>query len=661
MPRILLCRNTAANWDWEDHTVLLDTGGTNAAFVDELKALDIIQLVPKARWTGWINFVEMMEIEVHYSTSKSPVKHADRRIDVAPPYKQLDRARQSIRLLSVQPGVSADPLICEIITTYLYDDTHTAYEALSYCWGSGSAQQSMIVYSQGVASTQIKCSVSLHSALVHLRYSDKPRTIWADAICINQSDMDEVANQVGMMGRIYSSAEAVLVWLGEGDAETQAAADDLRTILVDYVAATEDQIAQGAFRGSLPYVDEAPDGLSRFGVLVARLSRFFSLPWFWRAWVVQEVWLSRKAVFHLGRNIVEWNTIWKAHTWMRIRAFNTPGIQQITLPLVWSTLGTRSKAQVLNLASSLGLLDLVLQSLDLKASDPRDKVFALLGLAEETHSGRITSNHHLIYPDYTKSTSAVFADFTRWWIIQHKSLRILSAIHATECRTWQSLNCTANGRQHAKRPLNHPTWALWHSGKSKWVGESLAYAASCKASGNTKVDTDSVRLSAHTSRLNLKGVRFGTILSLSAFRWRQQPAALTDAFNRIFDASGSRRIFNGPTTTNLVLHEPGWDDIGKHAHAHCEQTEYDVHSLPCLDDCFCTISGERIGLCPAGARVSDVVVILFGGSVPFIIRETGTAGEWEFVGECYVHGAMDGSALGLGSNTDMLTEEFILV
>ena len=75
----------------------------------------------------------MMEIEVHYSKRDAHVDYYNGRSDAAPPYDYLDRSRQSIRLLSVQPGVRADPLICEIITTHLQDKEHTAYEAISYC------------------------------------------------------------------------------------------------------------------------------------------------------------------------------------------------------------------------------------------------------------------------------------------------------------------------------------------------------------------------------------------------------------------------------------------------------------------------------------------------------------------------------------------------
>jgi hypothetical protein len=49
-----------------------------------------------------------------------------------------------------------------------------------------------------------------------------------------------------------------------------------------------------------------------------------------------------------------------------------------------------------------------------------------------------------------------------------------------------------------------------------------------------------------------------------------------------------------------------------------------------------------VGLGPASMRKGDVVCVLRGGEVPFILRPL--EGEYyEFVGECYVHGIMDGS------------------
>jgi len=54
------------------------------------------------------------------------------------------------------------------------------------------------------------------------------------------------------------------------------------------------------------------------------------------------------------------------------------------------------------------------------------------------------------------------------------------------------------------------------------------------------------------------------------------------------------------------------------------------------------------GLVPGLARERDVICIVYGCSVPVVLREVkGKGGEqvWEFVGECFVHGMMDGEAM----------------
>ena len=55
---------------------------------------------------------------------------------------------------------------------------------------------------------------SLYYALHHLRQPDQSRYLWIDAICINQEDLDERSQQVGLMRQIYSQASHVVVWLG---------------------------------------------------------------------------------------------------------------------------------------------------------------------------------------------------------------------------------------------------------------------------------------------------------------------------------------------------------------------------------------------------------------------------------------------------------------
>ena len=53
-----------------------------------------------------------------------------------------------------------------------------------------------------------------------MRLPHKSRVVWIDAICINQTDIEERSQQVEMMGLIYSKAVRNLIWLGEEDCDT---------------------------------------------------------------------------------------------------------------------------------------------------------------------------------------------------------------------------------------------------------------------------------------------------------------------------------------------------------------------------------------------------------------------------------------------------------
>ena len=61
------------------------------------------------------------------------------------------------------------------------------------------------------------------------------------------------------------------------------------------------------------------------------------------------------------------------------------------------------------------------------------------------------------------------------------------------------------------------------------------------------------------------------------------------------------------------------------------------------------------------AQERDVICILYGCSVPVVLREITVKGEtfWQLVGECYVHGKMDGEAMeGRDLDDPMATKEF---
>jgi hypothetical protein len=59
-------------------------------------------------------------------------------------------------------------------------------------------------------------------------------------------------------------------------------------------------------------------------------------------------------------------------------------------------------------------------------------------------------------------------------------------------------------------------------------------------------------------------------------------------------------------------------------------------------------SAAVLGTGLEGTRVGDIVCVLFGSDVPFIVRQVGNKGDYKLIGECYVEGIMHGEALDMG-------------
>jgi hypothetical protein len=392
--------------------------------------------------------------------------------------------------------------------------------------------------------------------------------------------------------------------------------------------------------------------------------------------VLQEAWLAKSVVFWYENITIEWESLARANHWVTKYGYFLPTLQQTNLPRLWGNLGDlqrqhqeRSKSNPLNLKKPL--LELVWQGLDLKASDPRDKIFGLFGLAEETHPDQLSKlENRLIYPDYTKNVSNVWSDFTWWWINRYQSLKILGVVHANHGRTWQSVHCTANEgvTSHDQPPHDHPSWALWHTGKAKWVSKGLDFSSRYSASGATKTILGSRSPNALSdvsgfSLLRLKGLRLGTIRSTEPFSWKDKSHELCMTFERLFDFSGDRRLYNSPVTIPDEFDLKRWE-LGHFAvhHRISEITSLQqLPQLPCLDDCSISLDGGLRGLCPSGTKGGDVVVILYGGSVPYVLREKEGGDGWQFVGECYVEGMMRGEALERAEGDRIQEEWFVLV
>lgn len=248
----------------------------------------------------------------------------------------------------------------------------TSYEALSYVWGNTDDNTSIIVNN-----THVSVTKSLETALRHLR--DRPRTLWIDYICINQFDIQERNRQVANMGLVYEFAEAVLVWLGEATPDTTIG----MKVLDYFVNESRPQ--------PRPIWQMYPSSAVQAG-LVDIMNR----SWFQRLWVVQEVGLSGSVNLICGPFEVKW----QSNNCVAVRRF-TRMIKYAEILPQWEQMGLGK----VNMKPLLDMLDIqignqldkssgsthrtapdlldIAHSMRLRlCTDPRDKLFGILGLVE---------------------------------------------------------------------------------------------------------------------------------------------------------------------------------------------------------------------------------------------------------------------------------------
>lgn len=119
-----------------------------------------------------------------------------------------------IRLIALAPD--EDGLQCDIFTANLEEEPH--YEALSYVWGDATKPHSLVIGT----GERLPITKSLNDALRSLRsLQSSPIYIWADAVCINQIDIEERNHQVQMMATVYRKASRVITYIGKAPPDAE--------------------------------------------------------------------------------------------------------------------------------------------------------------------------------------------------------------------------------------------------------------------------------------------------------------------------------------------------------------------------------------------------------------------------------------------------------
>ena len=136
----------------------------------------------------------------------------------------LVTAQREIRILALAPGIGDSVLRGDLIVESLNDDD-LQYTALSYTWSGPISQCSIVIGGVPLCITE-----NLELALRRIRGPNRPKNVWIDAICINQSDNEEKGVQVSMMGDIYANAARTIVWLGKQSADSDIAMDFIHSL-----------------------------------------------------------------------------------------------------------------------------------------------------------------------------------------------------------------------------------------------------------------------------------------------------------------------------------------------------------------------------------------------------------------------------------------------
>jgi hypothetical protein len=354
----------------------------------------------------------------------------------------------------------------------------------------------------------IRVTTNCRNTLRQLRRADRIRHVWLDAICINQGHTSERNHQVSIMDQIYRKAAAVAICVQRTGHDYQGALDLLAP--------------DGASRDKLKLLtqselQERPE--------VLQLISLFDARYFSRVWVIQEVLSAEVAVLHVNDRTVRF-------TGEALRApdalFQAVRLDIPRLPR-WASIWTR-KWDIISLLS---------MSLNCSASDPRDKVFAIVSLLEPEVRAMISI-------EYMATTQEVFTQAVMACIRACGDLEILSFAEVlSEERKPAEASFTMDNflqflqQRKARRDLQDWRLSLMLKEESQGAGShSLQEALRCREPIKIDMkDLDDQSRSDLKAALSLRGGRFPTyaIMTSSTVVQSQMPSAASTSKKRRFE------------------------------------------------------------------------------------------------------------------------------
>ncbi|KAK0611308.1 heterokaryon incompatibility protein-domain-containing protein [Immersiella caudata] len=605
----------------------------------------------------------------------------------------------SIRLLRLHPGTAT--LRCTLTTHTL--SSLPPYEALSYAWGN--PRKCHLITCNN---SRLHITKSLFHALCQLRRNGQSLPLWIDAICINQSSNLEKSVQVRMMRQIYERAEHVRVWLGVAVPGDEAGLALLRKVYERCRRSRPDELDKDfsvlEALGLPGLEDPAWKGLA--GILYR--------PYFYRIWIVQEVLAARAVTFLLGEWTVEGEVVLqfagaceryrsvydvvgvssKVIVERRIKGLESGGGERVSQAMVKS-MAVAPSVKILwflrfTLAEAgwLSVLELLNNTRGFHATDPRDKIFAVVGLAGDMNRDFVET-----FVDYDKSLDEVQTELAAWFLTKYRRRDSLlfsyveATGHSDSLPSWVP-DWTGEGM------FQGSLAATWYSYEEHMLMANPVVNRRIIPGGRIKLEavlldqiaetvdkipymtssiflTDPLTMAKHMQEMEGWEDSCWDLAQRSAPRDPYAPTGerLFEAYWRalIFDTDSEHRgrraapelkdayehwasSFGTSREIAAIMEKPQGEDtqqqlIGLNMRLVLQsrvgmpfETAFQTYIAGRK---FCATKKGYIGWVPLAARPGDFVCYLEGNLLPFIIRRFEMHG-YRMVGDCYFHGLMRG-------------------
>nr|CEG03846.1 unnamed protein product [Fusarium acuminatum CS5907] len=609
-------------------------------------------------------------------------------------YSYATLSSGNTRLLYLLPGEKADQLQ-GVIVQAPHDGTET-YSAVSYVWGTGQRTE-QIMTPDGV----VRITASLDSCLRHLRHKSEPALLWVDAICINQSDNEEKAQQVRMLATIFQRAVAVygfVTYSKTSDAVVEMLMQVRAKAIHQEITMTPTTRLKGAKSqtsepGSSTGEDKVTDDENRLNLdqwpkdlprvptswskrpiplltdaIWTAVGSFFADSWFLRAWIIQETVAAHKLRLVSGRWVVDWNDLNQA---MEIvdREVLVSGLDLSKLRSTWEPFMCLAAQREWEERNSRWCLLVLLENYrHAQSTLARDRLFALLGLASD-------GNDPAFEPDYSSPLKVIILRFSRVFIRQGKGMQLLYRAGLTgNCfPSWipdwtvkrprsisdssdGGMPFSASGSQHSKMTCTPDSDELIVEGYTVDMIERVSEASNLEKEWrdyfreigemveSLSLDPNSNLATGLKWKVPIAGAEHPKVAVPGDLDMEASYKALQEFLVNRQDRPSKNLTSSGKgyASDNVA--------VMQQADANRLREQSSIY-IAALQD---RVSGWRFivtekgyaGVAPPSVRKGDTVAIMRGGCVPFILQQSkDRQGAFRLVGECYIHGIMNGQGL----------------